>query len=675
MSHELFIEVRCEELPARFIDGATRDLSARIIALLKGVSHGAVTTWSTPRRLAVAVADVAPGRPLEEKLVTGPPERAAFRDGAPTRAATGFARGRGVSVDDLIVVDGPKGRVVAARVQTGGEQTADLVSAGLEAAILGINFPKSMRWGSGTIRWARPIHGVTALYGGASIAATVIGAPTVTETSGHRLTPGPIAFTDSATWAAGLRAHNVEPDVADRRAEINAQLRAAAAALGAEIRDWDLVDEVVHLVEWPIVVTASFGEDLLELPPRLLVESMKVHQRVFPLYIDGTLDHHFLVVSNQPFAREADVSRTIAEGNRRVLTARFYDARFFYAEDRRKGLEASGDRLAGMQWIRKGGTMADKADRIAALAEQLAPRFGADSGHARRAGALCKNDLATQMVGEFPKLQGHVGNLLAVLAGEPAEVALALEEHYLPRYQGDQLPTSPTGLTLAVADRLDTLVGCFQLGLKPKGSADPLGLRRAAIGLLLLMLHSGTRAPLSALIETAAPEGAEGLEAFIMARARALLTESFATELVAAVMATGDSDIVALRGRLSAMASLAATPDFGPLKTTFKRVMGLTKAHDETGYDPGALQEDAEQSLHAAFSAVRDQARANSDALRYDDALTGLAGLKPAVDRLFDDVLVMTEDMTVRNNRLSLLRAIADEFRRIADFTQLSAEA
>ncbi|MFT4976469.1 MAG: glycyl-tRNA synthetase beta chain, partial [Myxococcota bacterium] len=372
-------------------------------------------------------------------------------------------------------------------------------------------------------------------------------------------------------------------------------------------------------------------------------------------------------------ATEEDSRRIIAEGNRRVLTARFYDARFFYAEDRKKGLVAAGERLAGMQWIRRGGTMADKADRVATLSEKLAPHFGASPSASRRAGGLCKNDLATQMVGEFPKLQGHVGNLLARLDGEDETVAQAIEEHYLPRYQGDGLPQEATGLAVAVADRLDTLTGCFGLGLKPKGSADPLGLRRAAIGLLQLLLHSGVRIQLAELIAIAVPEGSEDLEGFMLARARALLGESFAKELVAAVLETGDRDIVALQGRLVALSALAETAEFGPLKTTFKRVMGLTKAHEEAGYDPAVLKEAAEVALHEALVAVRDRAQEHSAALRYAEALAELATLKPAVDRLFDDVMVMVEDLDVRHSRLSLLRAVADEFRAIADFTQLSA--
>ena len=666
---ELFVEVRCEELPARFIDTTRAALAAALTELLKGVAHGAVRSWSTPRRLAVAIADVAPARPVEEQLVTGPPAQAAYRDGQPTRAAEGFARGRGVPVEALEIVDGPKGPVIAARIQTGGESTVELVAAGLEAAILGIGFPKSMRWGSGSARWARPIHAVAALYDGQRIPATVLGAETVTETLGHRLTPGPVAFTDSASWLAGLAAHHVAPDPVARRADIEQQLRAAATALGGEVRDWDLLEEVVNLVEWPVVIQASFGAELLELPPRLLVESMKVHQRVFPVYVGGALDHHFLVVSNQPFAREPDATRTIADGNKRVLTARFYDARFFYAEDRRRGLAGYAEKLAGMQWIRSGGSMAEKAARVADRAAALAPLLGADVDVARQAGALCKTDLATQMVGEFPELQGHVGRLLSVLGGAPEAVALAIEEHYQPKGQGDALPGSAAGRAVALADRLDTLTGCFRLGLKPKGSADPLGLRRAAIGALQIVLGAGVRTTLPDLLD-----GDAELVTFVEARLRSLLQEEFATELVNAVMETGDGDAVALRARLVALAALASTPEFGPLKTTFKRVMGLTKEHTAVDYAVEALAEPAEQALHVALLAVRDEARSLGAALQYGAALAHLASLKQPVDRLFDEVLVMTEDAVVRHNRLSLLRAVADEFRLIADFTQLSVE-
>jgi len=675
---ELFIEIRCEELPARFVERAIKGLGKAVKDLLKGIDHGAISTWATPRRIAVSVADVVAGKPVEEKLVTGPPARAAFRDGKPTKAAMGFARGRGVSVDDLEVVEGPRGEVVAARVRTGGEQTVDLVASGLEAAVLGIDFPKTMRWSNG--KWARPIHGVIALYNGLVIDCTVAAIASSNTTTGHRLTPGPITVTGSADYVSGLLAHHVMADRAGRRTEIEAQLARASAALGAEVGSVELVNEVVDLVEWPSVVTAEFEAELLELPPRLLVESMGVHQRVFPLFIDNALTNRFLVITNHPYAAgDPDCASTIAKGNTKVLAARFHDAKFFYAEDRKQTLAVHGAELTGMQWIRKAGTMAEKAERLSTVARDLAGLTGAQAELAGRAGALAKADLATQMVGEFPELQGHVGRLLAGLDGEPDGVPMAIEEHYLPRFSGDSLPTTAAGVATALADRLDTLVHCFRLGLKPKGSADPLGLRRAAGGLVVLVLGAGLRTHLPALLDKGGASelvnaDRSELVSFVMARARAQYIQRYATDLVDAVLATGDLDLVSLEARCAAMSDLAGEPEYDALKQTFKRVANITKdlAPDAVTYDASTLSEASEIALHEAFVAVRHGARERAAAADYAGALADLRGLKPMVDRFFDEVMVMVDDDALRAARQGLLNAIAGAFRQVADFKHLS---
>jgi glycyl-tRNA synthetase beta chain len=677
---ELFIEIRCEELPARFVGPAQAALGRATEKLLQGVDTGAVRTWATPRRLAVAVADVLTERPVEEKLITGPSEAAAFRDGAPTPAAQGFARSKGINVADLEIVDGPRGRVIAARVRTGGEQTADLIAAGLEAMILGIPFPKSMQWGAGGIQWGRPIHGVVAMLDGALIPTTVAGIATGNTTLGHRLTPGPISVTGAADWVDQLRMQNVEPDGEIRRASIETQLAERAQALGTETPDMpDLVAEVANLTECPVVIDAQFEAELLALPPRLLVETMKVHQRVFPLFKDGALVNQFLVVTNHPYATDDAVAAVISKGNTKVLAARFHDAQFFYAEDRKNDLAAHGERLSGMRWIRDGGTMADKAQRLGALAQSLSDLVGADPDTARTVGSLSKADLTTQMVGEFPKLQGHVGRLLAQLQGQGDEVCLGIEEHYLPRYSGDALPTTPSGRAAALADRIDTLTGCFSLGLKPKGSADPLGLRRAANGLLIILRDAKIATGLDALWSQSgfSPPNGSGwadLQTFVMARLRAQLQERFATDLVDAVLATGDTDPVALEARAEAMHTLSHTAEFGPIKNTFKRVMGLTKDHESTDYDPAGLVDAAATALHQSLQAVSDQAAGLADALDFSGSLAQLSSLKAPVDTFFDAVLVMHEDETIRRNRLGLLRNVADQFRRIADFTHLSSD-
>lgn len=690
-THELFVAIRCEELPARFVTLATEQLAQGLLGLLSGVDHGAVRTWATPRRIAVAVADVAPGKPQVEKLVTGPPAAAAFRDGEPTGAAVGFARGKGVAVAELETVDGPRGPVIAARISQGGERTVDLVTQGLEAVVLGISFPMSMRWQTGGPRWARPLHGVIALYGDDIAPATVAGLDAGRTTLGHRLTPGPVRVQSADDWAEQLRAHHVEPDRAARRARIEADLAGLAASAGTELSlDPSLLEEVVDLVEWPVPVLCCFDEELLELPPRLLVESMRVHLKVFPLWrSEDRLDHHFLAVSNHPYGTRRLTADTIAHGNAKVIGARFHDARFFYAEDRKLTLSQHDADLVRMRWIRGGGTMQDKARRVSVLSARLAPLFAADGDVAQRAGRLCKADLATQLVGEFPKLQGHVGRLLAGFDGEPEGVALAIEEHYLPRGSGDLLPSTAEARTVAAADRLDTLAGCFASGIRLKGSSDPLGLRRAAHGLLQILLAAQVRSPLTELFDTAidcvgtnvvrktgSPAAdRDDLVEFTTARLRALLRERFDTEVVDAVLgAEGQRDPVALQARVDAMSALAATADFGPLKTTFKRVMGLTKDHHSAAYQPAALVDEAEQALHAALDDVAPRARQAENELDYGGALAALSQLKTPVDQLFDRVMVMAEDPDVRANRLGLLRSVADEFRRIADFTLLSVE-
>ncbi len=670
---ELFIEIRCEELPARYVDHAVQGLRAGLLKALKGIAYGAVRTWATPRRIAVAIADVPEGKPVEEQLVTGPPEAAAWRDGAWTKAAAGFARGRGVPVESLEIVDGPKGRVVAARVTSGGERTVDLVAAALEDAVLSIDFGKSMRWGSGASRWARPLHGVVALYDGRVIDCSVAGVQSGATTTGHRLSPHPITVTSADQWAASMLAHYVQADREARRSAILAQLEEAAERLDCAVGELSLVDEVVDLVEWPVVVAAEFDAELLELPSRLLVESMGVHQRVFPLFADGALQSRFLVVTNHPYARtDAECADIIAKGNTKVLAARFYDAKFFYAEDRKKRLEAHGASLEKMRWIRDGGTMADKQARVASLARVLAGQLGADREAAARGGALCKCDLATQMVGEFPELQGHVGKLLARHDGEADAAAVAIEEHYLPRFSGDALPATAEGRAVALADRIDTLTGCFHHGLRPKGSADPLGLRRAAVGIVAILLGAGVRVQLDALLAEGEFRAEEDLVTFVMARLRAHMMERYPTDLVDAVLATGDRDPVALEGRAAAMHALSQTAEFESMKQTFKRLANITKDHDSAAYDPDALVEDAETALHVALQDVADAA---AEAARQGDftaALDVLAQLQGPVDQLFLDVMVMAEDETVRANRLGLLRAVGDAFRDVADFKHLS---
>ena len=531
----LFLEIGTEELPARFAAPAAEALAAATDKLLGAIPHGALRVYGTPRRLAVAVPDVAPARPSVTRLVTGPPAAA---DPAP------FARGRGVDVSALRQVDGPKGKVWAFDQAQGGEPTRDVVAAGLEELVLGLPFKRTMRWGSGAARFGRPIRHVCAVLDGERVPARVAGLDTVSTSDGHwLLAPERFEVRDAAQWLDALRARYVLADRAERRDVILAALEAAAAAHGALARfDEALLDEVTDLVEAPSVVPGRFAEALLALPPRLLVESMKVNQRYFPLYdaADGALTARFLVVTNNP----AGDPELIGQGNARVLAARFHDARFFYAEDRKQPLASHRARLEGMTWIRGLGTMAERQDEVCAAAVRLAVKLEADPAQVEAAGKLCKCDLTTQMVGEFPELQGHVGRLLAEADGVAPLTALAIEEHYLPRFAGDATPSTRAGCALALAERLTLLARAFAAGLAPKGSADPQGLRRAANGVVAILLDAGVRIDLRTLFRVAGATASDELVDFVVARLRAtLLADGIATDLVEAVLAADSTDL------------------------------------------------------------------------------------------------------------------------------------
>ena len=673
---ELCIAIECEELPARFVDIAASELHNRVLQYLKNIDTSDAQIFATPRRVGLSI-QVAEQTPIEEKIITGPPVTAAYKNGEPTKAAIGFAKSRGKEVEDILTVDSKKGSVIALRIQSGGEKTVDVISQNISEIILGMDFPQNMSWGDGQFSWARPFHNVIALFDGQLIEATVGPVQTSQTSTGHRLFATPFSVSSALEWKEKLREHRVIVDKEERKNLIQSQLRTLAAERDATVLAWDLIDEVVDLVEWPVTIQGSFDEELLDLPPRLLIEAMKIHQRVFPLQQNknGKLSHQFLVVTNHPYAIEPETAANIAEGNRRVLTARFYDAKFFYAEDRKKSLEMHGTKLEGMRWIRNGGTMADKANRLETMVESFVDIFGADHQKTSRAAKLCKCDLATKMVYEFPELQGHVGHLLAKFQGEDETTALAIEEHYLPTYSGDNLPMTREGLVLGFTDRWDTISGCFRLGLQPKGSGDPLGLRRAANGLVQIMIEANISLSITDLCNTLENDDlAEQLKLFILARLRAQLQESFATDIVNAVMSTEDTSPLALHARCKALSNLAKSDDYIRLKTTFKRVMGLGKKHDSSDFSIEKFSIQAEHDLFGAFERVRLQIADHQRNQSYEEALQLLHEFAPDIDQYFESVMVMAEDESIRHNRLGFLRSIADSFTDIADFTQLQSE-
>ena len=676
---ELFIEIGCEELPARFVVSTMEGFAASMTKLLGPLTTTAPRAWATPRRIAVAFGDVQAETPRVEKLVTGPPVAAAFEDGVPGPAALAFAAKMGVSVDALQRVAGPKGEVVAALRMEGGECLVDLVAAGLEAAILGIPFRKTMRWGKRREQFPRPIQYVCAVLDGALVPASVCGQPTVASSVGHWLWfPEPFAVVSAAQWEQTLLERDVVADVATRRARLVRLLGERSADLGAELNlDEALVDEVTNLVEKPTVIVGEFDAALLSLPPRLLVESMKVNQRYFPLYRDGALTNQFLVATNNPHGDAA----LIARGNARVLAARFHDAKFFFGEDAKKPLVEHGKRLSGMLWLRevKGAdgralTMLQRQAIVAEAGVGLAGLCGADADRTRQAGLLCKSDLPTLMVGEFPELQGHVGRkLLEDVEHINARVALAVEEHYHPRFAGDSIPTSAEGSALSLAERLTLLDAAFAAGHAPKGGGDALALRRAAGGVVAVVLGGmGTLSSASVpeLFSAAGVAGSEELTEFVLARLKALLGgEGVPTDVVEAVAATGSTGIGDIAARARAFGQLAEGGQMAAIRVTFRRVAGLVKQNPGEG---GPLQELDAAALEAVGRALRDAVVAIPASGRVDERLASLVGLRPLVDAYFDGVMVMAEEPTLRAARLGLLRGIVARFSTLADFSRLS---
>lgn len=695
----LFVEVRCEELPPSMVRPALDGLASGLQGLLGSLATGKVRKFATPRRIAVAIDDVAEERPVVEKLVTGPPADKAQVNGQWTQGAIGFARGKGKTADDLRIVDGPKGKVVAVTLTEGGEKTIDLVRDGLEAVVRGVPFHKTMEWGSGGIRWGRPISSIAALLGSEVVGGSVAGYNVGNMTEGHRYAESTaFSFHSVEEWLEGLRARYVEADLEARARKIREILDSAD---GDRISDPALEEQVLHLVEWPVASMCAFDEGLLELPPRLLIESMKVNQRYFPILEAGKLTNRFVAISNSPDA----VPGLVSQGFARVLLARFADARFFLAEDRKKKLDEFGAGLGRMRWIKGLGTMAQKQARVAEFAGDLAsgtfvPGLDADGATAKRAGELCKADLLTQMVNEFPELQGHVGRLYAEAGGESPEVAIAIEEHYLPRFAGDDMPRTKPGMIVAIADRVDTLVGCFGIGLQPKGGGDPQGLRRAALALVNIVVDHERLVDLADLFRKGVhafdrmvrPEpGIEGwkntrhkgegiagedelvaeLTAFAIARFEAqAVADGVPGDVVQAVLG-GEARPLVLQKKLDALRGFAGTAEFLPILQTFKRILNIS-AKAEGNPSDRAFTEPQETALDLAFSAAESDIRQQIARLDYGAALAAMAGLQRPVADFFDAVLVDDPDPVKKARRVGLLQRISSLFREVADFSRIS---
>lgn len=687
MSATLLLELGVEELPPAAMRTLMNAFADGIVAGLDeaGLAHGAVQPYATPRRLAVSIAETDDTTPTQQMEKAGPTVAIAFNgDGQPTPAAEGFARSVGTTVEALEKVDSDKGERLLYRGKKPGVALRELLPSVIDKTLRQLPIPKRMRWGDSDAAFVRPVHWLVAIHGTQVLPLEVFGIKAGNETRGHRFHhTGTITLNGADDYAEQLRAPGyVMVDLDDRKALIGKQLVACADALGGTVQvDPDLLDEVTALVEWPVALSGHFDKRYLILPREVLISTLQEHQRYFPVTRDDTLLNAFITVAN---IESTDPAQVVA-GNERVIRPRLADALFFWEQDRNKGLAQFAQGLDRVNFQRDLGTMADKTSRIQSIAAWLAQAVDAANADAlSQAAALAKADLLTDMVDEFPDLQGLMGRYYALDAGDTAEVANAIGAQYAPAAAGAPIPPTQSGKLLSLADRLDTLAGIFALGKRPTGDKDPFALRRAALGVLRIIIEGGLTLNLTAAIEKAlavqpanAPlDTVDELLDFHLDRLRGYYADQgFTPEQFEAVAATGVTDMGDFDQRIRAIAGFIGLPAASVVAGAHKRARNLLKKNKiEThiAINTELLTESQEQTLAQALS---EQQRTFDQALgkhAYADALTSLATLAQPLDAFFDQVMVMADDEALRNNRLALLATLDERCRRVADISRLS---
>ncbi|MGY5319969.1 glycine--tRNA ligase subunit beta [Vreelandella aquamarina] len=681
----LLLELGAEELPPKALDALSDAFAAGIEKGLQDaeIPFQTVTAFATPRRLAVQVTGLADKQPDREVERRGPALAAAFKDGTPTKAAEGFARSCGVSVDELIHLETDNGTWLGYREQQQGDSVQALLPEMIRKTLQSLPVPKNMRWGASRAEFSRPVHWLVALYGSDVIAAEALGLEASRTTYGHRFhAPDAIQLEHADDYLAALENAYVLADRQQRRERIRVQVLAEAEVQEANaVIDEDLLVEVSGLVEWPVALTGSFDERFLEVPAECLISSMKANQKYFHLLDDqGKLKPLFITISNI----ESQDPDQVISGNEKVIRPRLADAAFFYDTDRKHTLASRIPQLESVVFQQQLGTLADKARRSTAIATFIAERIHGDVAHAQRAVALAKCDLVTEMVLEFPELQGIMGRYYAEQDGEPAEVAQALEEQYLPRFASDAIPQSLTGQALALADRLDTLVGIFGIGQRPTGAKDPFALRRASIGVLNILVKGELNLDLRELLQVAADQHqslpkAEGLVedvlTYILDRFRAWgQEEGISAEMYLAVRARPVTKPLDFARRLRAVKAFAQREEAAALAAANKRVSNILSKQEHDGstqVEASLLQEAAEKALFEAVTASQQQVAPLFAKGDYQQALDALATLREPVDAFFDQVMVMADDDAIRRNRLALLASLQALFLEVADISQL----
>lgn len=691
MAKDLLLEIGLEEVPARFVRGAMNQLKEKMEKWLSesSIGHGAVEAFATPRRLAVLVHDVAEKQSDSNEEAKGPSRKIAMDEaGNWSKAALGFARSQGVEPEQLYFQELAGVEYVYARKSSVGVETAAILADGLNQMITSMSFPKNMRWGGYELRFVRPIRWLIALFGQDVVPFEITGVKTGNVSRGHRFLGEDAVVQTPTSYKEALRQQNVLVDVAEREALILKQLDELKAEKGWTIAvKEDLLEEVLFLVEYPNALFGSFDPSFLNIPQEVLITSMREHQRYFPvLDNNGKLLPYFVTVRNGD-RRSIDM---VSKGNEKVLRARLSDAKFFYEEDHKLTIDRALSKLETIVYHEELGTVADKVRRITSVAESIASalQVGQEaSKYVSRAAAVCKFDLVSQMVYEFPELQGIMGEDYARKLGESEQVAKAINEHYQPRFSGDAVPSEITGAIVSLADKIDTIVGCFSIGIVPTGSQDPYALRRQATGIVHILLAFDFKLQLSELYDIAlkvhearglkrpAQDIRKELNDFFSLRVKNWLSEQgYRYDVVDAVMAAGIDDLVQTANRASAVAAHTteeAKSEFKLVVEQFNRVSNLGSKAMSRQVDSALFADAAEGQLYAAWQNQRDAFAKAMESRDVAGALSSLSGLKPAIQAYFDNVMVMAEDERVRANRLATLHAIAGDIAQIADFSKL----
>ena len=691
---DLLVELGTEELPPkalRRLEGAfAESVRSRINAA--GLAMGELHSFATPRRLAILITDLQTRQAPQKIEKRGPPTRIAFdADGKPTRAAIAFAAGLNVTVDDLDRLETDKGEWLIYRGAEPGHDTRELLPDIVAAALAELPVPKRMRWGSSDVEFVRPVHWLVMQLGDTVIPATVLGIVAGSSTRGHRFhAPAPIPLTKPRDYEETLREQgHVIADFPTRQSKVTMLANAAAESLGGSaILEPAVLEEVTALVEWPVSITGSFAPEFLRLPEEVLIATLQDHQRYFPVRgADGKLMPNFIAMSNL----DSKQPELVREGNERVVAPRLADAGFFWDTDRQISLESRREALADVVFEKSLGSLRDKSARVAELAATLATTLGADEQLLRRAAELAKTDLLTEMVGEFPKLQGRIGKYYAELDGENDAVADAIEEQYRPAQAGDPLPATEAGRILAVADRLDTLAGIFAAGKRPTGNKDPFGLRRAALGIIRILIEAQIDVDIKQLLDqaiAAQPTGDDNraalrddLYAFLLDRARGYFLDGHApaleagkvtAEIFESVRICNPASPLDLYHRITAVCAFMSMDAADSLASANKRIANILKsaAIDNTNdVDTSLFESEQEQTLFAAIDEINESHSKDIASRDYASILARLAALKEPVDAYFDTVLVMAYDDGLRQNRLTTLSRLRRLFLDVADIS------